>query len=277
MTDLIIKPYLLPQKKHLEQYQRFELTYPQSNDLRSGAKCLHCAVLKPDSNTMNLVWPGETLFFWLNNKSMGFDPRALGEIPWKTLRNSNEFNLCCMEGLEEPAVFLLFMTKKQEILDIVKLISHRNLLKDYESYKLRFLSELKNNKHRVFSINDPISGEKMIYPGRGRFCQHLECFDIANYLGISENRGLEPQLRWKCPVCKKLTMWNELDEDKYVKDIITKIREKQIPVRKYLAFDEDNYWEAFHGNETVLTERKSAARLLFPGNYLSTHQSISFL
>jgi hypothetical protein len=30
-------------------------------------------------------------------------------------------------------------------------------------------------------------------------CQHFQCFDIANYIGINKNQTST----WRCPICKK--------------------------------------------------------------------------
>jgi len=115
----------------------------------------------------------------------------------------------------------------------------------------------------------------MSFPGRGRFCNHLDCFDIENYLKINENKSLEPTFQWKCPICRQTVLWNELDLDLYVNEILNLIEKKQINEGKYIFFDEFNIWEVFHGDENALEEKlllndqeKQNPRLLFPGNIL---------
>ena len=45
-----------------------------------------------------------------------------------------------------------------------------------------------------------MSGNKMAMPGRGIFCQHFQCFDLANYLELISN---SENPRWVCPICKQ--------------------------------------------------------------------------
>ena len=150
LTDIICKPYMLPQKKHIEQYQKFELTYPQSNDIRSGMKNLKFAVFKANPRVLELVWPAENLFFWVNSKTVDFDKKSYGEISGKVLRSCNEFCVCCLEGLSESAVFIMFLTRKMEIPRILTMISQRSLFKDYENYRMHFQNKIKDQQHERY-------------------------------------------------------------------------------------------------------------------------------
>ncbi|KAI6200281.1 CBN-GEI-17 protein [Aphelenchoides besseyi] len=71
------------------------------------------------------------------------------------------------------------------------------------------------------SLLCPLSRSVMNTPSRSRNCSHLQCFDLLNYLMMSEKRPT-----WKCPVCGKACPYNSLVVDRYFSDIITKVNGK---------------------------------------------------
>ena len=54
---------------------------------------------------------------------------------------------------------------------------------------MKFRSYVDKNigKQRVFTLKDPLSGGMLKWPGRGWFCEHVECFDIEFFLQINKN------------------------------------------------------------------------------------------
>ena len=130
ITDLIVKPYIIAEKQHIEQFLKFELTFAQRNDLTKGFRTLFflCTKLNTRNSSNFYEWPEENCFFWINGKALDFNRGFYAEIPQKLMRNCNEFSLCCLEGFDQPYVFLVFMAKRQNIKEISLLITQRTLL-----------------------------------------------------------------------------------------------------------------------------------------------------
>ena len=108
-------------------------------------------------------------------------------------------------------------------------------------------------------------------PCKGRYCEHLECFELENYLIFNENATPGETLKWKCPICKEITLWNELDIDLFAKEMMKEVA-KQKKEGKFIVFDEFFYWEIHQGNEEYEELRTSnnlpkEKILLFSGNF----------
>ena len=46
------------------------------------------------------------------------------------------------------------------------------------------------------SLRCPLSKKRMVIPCRPFLCNHLQCFDLATYVTMSQQSG-----KWLCPVC----------------------------------------------------------------------------
>ncbi|KAI6180598.1 MIZ zinc finger family protein [Aphelenchoides besseyi] len=71
------------------------------------------------------------------------------------------------------------------------------------------------------SLLCPLSRLVMNTPCRSTNCSHLQCFDLHNFLMMSEKRPT-----WKCPVCGTASPYSSLVVDRYFSDIITKVNGK---------------------------------------------------
>jgi MIZ/SP-RING zinc finger len=49
------------------------------------------------------------------------------------------------------------------------------------------------------SLVDPVSSSQMLFPARGKYCEHTENFDLIFFL---ENNAMPKENRWKCPRCQ---------------------------------------------------------------------------
>lgn len=74
----------------------------------------------------------------------------------------------------------------------------------------------------VISLKDAITQEPIEYPAKGKFCTHVQCFDLKNYLTIVDK--LNPR-KWNCPICKNRCF--NLFVDGYMKDIIKGLKGPQ--------------------------------------------------
>lgn len=56
----------------------------------------------------------------------------------------------------------------------------------YELAKKHFEYKLQHGENSTISIRDPITQHILEKPGRGFCCDHLECFEVANFYKIME-------------------------------------------------------------------------------------------
>eukprot|EP00755_Sulcionema_specki_P005089 Sspe_Gene.31775::Locus_15637_Transcript_2_2_Confidence_0.400_Length_1711::g.31775::m.31775 len=55
------------------------------------------------------------------------------------------------------------------------------------------------------SLRCPLTGLRMAVPGRGKSCEHIECFDVASFISHCSAMHL-----WTCPVCLKPTPFDQI-------------------------------------------------------------------
>ncbi|RCK55741.1 E3 SUMO-protein ligase SIZ1 [Candida viswanathii] len=67
-----------------------------------------------------------------------------------------------------------------------------------------------------YSLNDPISGKRMKYPAQGMFCDHVTCFDAADYIKYLLEHTYEPN----CCCCLKGVVIEELRLVQFFQEII---------------------------------------------------------
>lgn len=68
----------------------------------------------------------------------------------------------------------------------------------------------------AYDLKDPLSGQKMKYPAQGMYCDHVTCFDAADFLKyISEN-----EFKLQCSCCLKPIALEDLRLVEYFKDIV---------------------------------------------------------
>ncbi|CAD8063015.1 unnamed protein product [Paramecium primaurelia] len=94
------------------------------------------------------------------------------------------------------------MNAKEFLLDIKQY--HKNYLSIEDSFKL-FKQECSTKKDvKIKSIKIsllcPITLQLINIPARGRFCNHLQCFDLENFIIAIDNQ--KDKKIWKCPICK---------------------------------------------------------------------------
>jgi hypothetical protein len=52
--------------------------------------------------------------------------------------------------------------------------------------------------------------------GRGKFCEHFQCFDLQVYFTLNIKDSLSP---WACPICKRRSV--EVIRDSFFENIVT--------------------------------------------------------
>ncbi|CAD5221977.1 unnamed protein product [Bursaphelenchus xylophilus] len=66
------------------------------------------------------------------------------------------------------------------------------------------------------SLLCPYGRTVMNFPARSLDCEHLQCFDLVNFISVNEKKT-----NWKCPVCNKTVLFSRLHVDSYFTGIIT--------------------------------------------------------
>jgi len=84
---------------------------------------------------------------------------------------------------------------------------------------IRQLSESDPNlatKVYHFSLACPLTLTRIKIPARFIHCNHLECFDAYTFLKMNEKKS-----KWKCPICCKSYLYDDLQIDEYFWKIIS--------------------------------------------------------
>jgi E3 SUMO-protein ligase PIAS1 len=66
----------------------------------------------------------------------------------------------------------------------------------------------------------PLTKQRMEYPSRGLFCNHLQCFDAKAYLQLAVKRCTKNSTGLKCPLCNKTINPKQLYIEKYFKKVL---------------------------------------------------------
>lgn len=69
----------------------------------------------------------------------------------------------------------------------------------------------------------PIDQRRLRTPVRATTCQHIQCFDLTNYITINEKAA-----KWTCPVCNKIASYDDLQIDAYTESILNSIQNEDI-------------------------------------------------
>ncbi|CAF3169818.1 unnamed protein product [Rotaria socialis] len=69
----------------------------------------------------------------------------------------------------------------------------------------------------------PIDQRLLRKPIRATTCQHLQCFDLTNYIALNEKSN-----KWMCPVCNKPALFDDLQIDLHTEAILNSIKNENI-------------------------------------------------
>lgn len=96
---------------------------------------------------------------------------------------------------------------------------------------------------QILKLICPIGQRHLTTPVRAVSCQHLQCFDLRNYLGKYRSDILfaEENIRfdslsvlnqksgkWRCPVCNKPAAFGDLQIDSFTESILNTIKDERI-------------------------------------------------
>ncbi|KAH8581812.1 SAP+PHD+MIZ domains containing [Cryptosporidium sp. chipmunk genotype I] len=76
------------------------------------------------------------------------------------------------------------------------------------------------NKDQYLNTLCPLTMDTIELPGRGLFCNHINCFDIKAFIQINSTIKAF-NTRWKCPLCYQIIRPSMLKIDSFVKMIVS--------------------------------------------------------
>ncbi|UJR25614.1 hypothetical protein I4U23_006966 [Adineta vaga] len=91
----------------------------------------------------------------------------------------------------------------------------------------------------------PIDQRRLRIPIRATTCQHLQCFDLTNYIALNEKAG-----KWICPVCNKSALFDDLQIDSYTESILKSMENEAIDE---ISIDSNLNWKPITLSSTSLT------------------------
>jgi hypothetical protein len=95
----------------------------------------------------------------------------------------------------------------------------RDRMKHILQVKTDIMVDHVNNGYRELDLRCPISLDKLRQPARGTMCDHLRCFDLDAFVSVNRLTS-NINLRWICPICRKLLLPKDLIQDAYMKAIV---------------------------------------------------------
>ncbi|CAF0821072.1 unnamed protein product [Brachionus calyciflorus] len=79
--------------------------------------------------------------------------------------------------------------------------------------------EIETKKIKI-SLKCPLTQLKIKIPSKGKNCTHIQCFDLETYIELNEKSG-----RWCCPICDKISCYQNLLIDNFLVDILEKAKD----------------------------------------------------
>lgn len=233
IIQILIKPFILPSNSlKIELNEYFHLTKIQTEELQQEKIYLivFCTKIKIDKeDDFPYEWPSDSITLIYNGRQLTqyhiFYPlfiQSPKEDPWYHIGNNSLMIKIPKEGKDTiypKSVLGVCLIRRKEIKEVAKELAKKNPLSEGEAKK-KFMS-LKQKDLEIlnsFPIRDPLTIQLLFIPCRGAKCKHLACFDLMNFLKY--NAYNKTQLRWKCPICKRQVLINEVVIDLHLHKIV---------------------------------------------------------
>ena len=185
--------------------------------------------IKMSNKKLEYKWP-QNGFLLINNR-IAFRLNKSSEIV-QSKNISKPVNITTLITEGENSVSLVVLnTSKDYFMSIVviKKMNKAELMADIKEIHLvkrtssslsicKAVNQKGLNKHRV-SLNHLSTDQLIQIPVKGKYCEHIECFDAELFLDSIINSC---QIRWICPICTHFIMNLRIDE--YFYQIINEVR-----------------------------------------------------
>jgi len=175
-----------------------------------------------------------------------FNPILKNEIKitWSYRQDNVNLHLQYANAQYALHVFLVEHVGVEELCEQIKKKSEKFFQEDL----IKLLAKARaNDRDLGLEVSDqklklicPIDQRRLKKPIRATTCQHLQCFDLTNYIGkliffcllnfvICFILGLnEKANKWICPVCNKFALFEDLQIDTYTESILSSIQDENI-------------------------------------------------
>ncbi|ORX92573.1 zf-MIZ-domain-containing protein [Basidiobolus meristosporus CBS 931.73] len=117
------------------------------------------------------------------------------------------------------ALYLVKISTVEEIVEKIK--THKKMEKATVLEKINRSSNDADIEatSSLVSLKCPLGYQRIQFPCRSSYCNHIQCFDGVTFLKLNERTP-----SWTCPICNRvLNNWNELVLDGYFEDILDKV------------------------------------------------------
>uniref|UniRef100_A0A3B0MW65 MIZ/SP-RING zinc finger containing protein, putative n=1 Tax=Theileria annulata TaxID=5874 RepID=A0A3B0MW65_THEAN len=222
---------------------------------RSNNKDIYMACIPLNKEVLQHEWP-KTFQLKINNDMV----HVVKEPSWEHKRRDNPIkvtyamrtgenliNITSTTYTENEPLFLLvmFVCNQVTVHNIIDTLKMNHTI-PYEEARDRIYSILntKIDDDEIVCMENtfkmdlicPVTLDKITIPTRGRFCGHIQCYDLFGYLKVME-RTSAFNMRWKCPECHLIVKPYDLVIDTYVEKLIV-----DLPNVKTIQLDKDlNY------------------------------------
>ena len=174
-----------------------------------------------------------------------FNPILNNELTmtWSYRQDNKDLQLQYMNAQYALHIFLV---QRMTIEELCEQIRHKSSRFYREDLVKLLAKSIANDRDLGLEVSDQklklkcsIDQRRLKIPIRAITCQHLQCFDLTNYIGIyrfyfsviifffclalNEKAG-----KWICPVCNKSALFDDLQIDSYTESILNSIDNENI-------------------------------------------------
>ncbi|CAF0997699.1 unnamed protein product [Didymodactylos carnosus] len=125
----------------------------------------------------------------------------------------------------------IYLMKRQYIVDLVQEVKEKRV--KLEKSDLRQIYAQSNGGDSDLCVSDykimlkcPINQCRLKIPARATTCQHLQCFDLYNYIAMNEKSS-----KWLCPVCSRPALYDQLRLDHYTETILSATKDSTTEIK----------------------------------------------
>ncbi|AFZ79123.1 hypothetical protein BEWA_019690 [Theileria equi strain WA] len=143
-------------------------------------------------------------------------------------KNAVEISSSTYNETEPLFLVIMFLSKQVTVDRIIDIVKKKHVI-SYDDSLTRISTIINRNvgdddivcmehTHRI-DLNCPVTMDRITIPTRGRYCEHIQCYDLDGYLRVMEKTSAF-NMRWRCPECQLIVKPYDLVIDSFVQKII---------------------------------------------------------
>jgi len=201
----------------------FELQREYSNS-KEFIMQLFCFDLK--NNTPVHVWPQSGFEIKVNNRPLALKkagkkhPDQIADITVSTRPGSNSVQVLSQSYM--PYVLVINLMRRSTVDSLMSKITSKKTSSfevAFQEVKTSFFQNRGSDELEMISskvsLRCPLTRTPLVTPTRATTCNHLQCFELKNYLLMNERVPT-----WICPICSKSALYKNLLVDAYMTRIL---------------------------------------------------------